>query len=98
MSFHCLLLVNKPSGITSHDVVAKIRKALHTREVGNAGTLDPLASGLMVILLGEATKISDYILNGDKAYRVRVKLGIRTDSLDITGQVLTQKKVDIEAG
>jgi tRNA pseudouridine55 synthase len=96
MAHHGLLLVNKPTGPTSHDVVHRARKALGTRDIGHAGTLDPLASGLMVLLLGEATKISDYVLNGDKAYLVRVKLGVTTDSLDITGRVLSEKKVQLD--
>lgn len=96
MALHGLVLVNKPSGITSHDVVNKARRILQTRDVGHTGTLDPLASGLMVLLVGEATKLSDYILNGDKAYRVKVRLGVRTDSLDMTGQVLKLQDVNIE--
>ena len=96
MPLHGLLLVNKPTGLTSHDVVAKVRKVIGMREVGHSGTLDPFASGLMVLLLGEATKISDFVLNGDKAYRVRVRFGVRTDSLDITGQVLSQRSVSLD--
>ncbi len=95
MSLHGLLLIDKPTGITSHDVVGQARRALKMRDIGHAGTLDPLASGLMVLLLGEGTKLSDYILHGDKAYHVRVKLGVRTDSLDMTGQVLETKPVDL---
>jgi len=94
-SFNGLLLVNKPENITSHDVVQRVRRVFGTREVGHAGTLDPLATGLMVLLIGDGTKISDYILNGDKAYKVRVKLGVRTDSLDIQGQVVSQVAVDL---
>lgn len=89
---HGLLLIDKPSGMTSHDVVAKVRRWIGSKAVGHAGTLDPLATGLMVVLLGEATKISDYLLTGDKGYRVKVRFGIETDSLDITGQTL--KKID----
>jgi tRNA pseudouridine55 synthase len=95
MSYHGLLLVNKPGQITSHDVVQRVRRAIGSRDVGHAGTLDPLATGLMVLLLGEGTKISDYVLNGAKAYKVRVKLGVRTDSLDVTGAVLTEQAVDL---
>lgn len=96
MHLHGLLLVNKPSGITSHDVVGRTRRALQMRDVGHTGTLDPLASGLMVILLGEGTKLSDYILNGDKAYRVKVRLGVKTDSQDMTGQILSQSNVALD--
>jgi tRNA pseudouridine55 synthase len=95
-SLHGLLLINKPTGITSHDVVGMARKKLGLRNIGHAGTLDPLASGLMVLLLGEGTKLSDYILNGNKSYRVRVRLGLTTDSLDITGKVLTETPVDLD--
>ncbi len=90
-----LLLVNKPSGITSHDVVAKIRKIFSIKSVGHTGTLDPLATGVMVILVGEATKLSQYILEGDKAYRVKMKLGLTTDTFDITGQVTSEKPVHL---
>ncbi len=86
--FHGLVLVDKPSGITSHDVVAKLRRILGTKSIGHSGTLDPLASGLMVCLVNEGTKLSQYILEGDKAYRVRAQFGLRTDTLDTTGQTL----------
>lgn len=92
---HGLLLVNKPSGITSHDVVAKARRALGTKSVGHSGTLDPLASGLMVLLIGEGTKLSQYILERNKAYTVRAQLGLETDTLDTTGKVLQEKTVDV---
>ena len=88
-----LLLVNKSSGMTSHDVVARARRILKRKDIGHAGTLDPMASGLMVLLVGEATKLSDYILNGDKAYRADIKFGITTDSLDITGEILSESPV-----
>ena len=88
-----LLLINKESGLTSHDVVARVRRILKTREVGHSGTLDPLASGLMVLLIGEATKLSAYVTEGNKSYEVGVKLGVTTDTLDITGNILTEKQV-----
>jgi tRNA pseudouridine55 synthase len=104
MILHGLLLLNKPAGLTSHDVVARTRRILQTKSVGHSGTLDPMASGLMVLLIGEATKLSQYILERNKAYRVRAQLGIRTDTLDMTGQTLqtsqeipTQEKVRAEA-
>jgi tRNA pseudouridine55 synthase len=90
-----LLLVDKPSGITSHDVVYRARRILGIRGIGHAGTLDPLASGLMVLLIGEATKVSDYLLNGDKGYECKVRLGLKTDSMDITGKILAEKSVDV---
>jgi len=93
MSAAGLLLIRKPKDITSHQLVAQARRLLKINEIGHAGTLDPLASGLMVLLIGEATKISDYVLAGDKGYRARVKLGVTTDTLDITGQVLSTHPV-----
>lgn len=94
---HGLLLVNKPQGLTSHDVVARVRRLLGTREVGHSGTLDPLASGLMVLLIGEATKLSQYVTEGDKSYHVGFKLGVTTDTLDITGAVLSEKPISFSS-
>lgn len=79
--------MNKPSRVTSHDVVAKVRRVLGRREVGHAGTLDPMATGLLVLLVGEATKISDYVLSGDKGYRLKVNLGFETNTLDTDGEI-----------
>jgi tRNA pseudouridine55 synthase len=89
-----LLLVDKPEGWTSHDLVDWARRQFDTRSVGHCGTLDPMASGLMVLLIGEATKLSNYILERDKAYRVNVQLGITTDTLDTTGATLQTAAVD----
>lgn len=94
LAFDGLLLINKPSGITSHDLVDQVRRAFKTREVGHSGTLDPLASGLMVLLLGKATKLSPYIMDGNKSYQVEVQLGLKTDALDITGKTLKETKVE----
>lgn len=88
-----LLLIDKPVGLTSHDVVGRARRILGHRGIGHAGTLDPLASGLLILLIGEATKVSDYILNGDKSYELKARLGVATDSMDMTGQVLAEKPV-----
>lgn len=90
-----LLLIDKQPGCTSHDVVARARRILGIRSIGHAGTLDPLASGLLILLIGEGTKVSDYILNGDKEYVVRAKLGVRTDTYDTDGVVLSEQKVDL---
>ncbi len=87
-----ILLVNKPKGITSHDVVAKVRKVLKMKAVGHAGTLDPMAEGLLIIMLGEATKFSSYIMGQDKHYVADVQLGLQTDSWDAEGE-----KVEPEA-
>ena len=64
-----IILVNKPNGLTSHDVVARIRKKFSIKKVGHAGTLDPLATGLLVILIGKSTKLSERFMGLDKAYR-----------------------------
>lgn len=94
MSINGLLLVDKPKGCTSHDLVHQLRKKFKFKSVGHAGTLDPLATGLMVLLVGEATKLSDYFLQGDKAYIVQAKLGIATDTDDITGSVIEHKEIN----
>ncbi len=86
-----LLLVNKPEGLTSHDVVGRCRRFLQRKDIGHAGTLDPMATGLLVLLVGKATKLSDFILNGDKAYATTVRLGVETDTDDITGEVIAEK-------
>lgn len=88
-----LLLVDKPTDCTSHDVVARARRIFQMRSIGHSGTLDPLASGLMVLLMGEGTKLSDYILSENKRYKLKLKLGLTTDTLDITGQTLTTTPV-----
>lgn len=95
MPAHGLLLIDKASGMTSHDVVARSRRILRMKGIGHAGTLDPMATGLMVLLLGEATKLSDYILNGDKSYQATILLGRTTDTLDITGTTLSEKAVGV---
>lgn len=91
-----LLLVDKPEGMTSHDVVARCRRFFSRRDIGHAGTLDPMATGLLVLLVGRATKLSDFILNGDKSYRTTVLLGCETDTDDITGTITKQAPVPVE--
>ena len=85
-----ILLIDKPSGMTSRDVVNKIGKSLGTRKVGHTGTLDPLATGLMVVCVNKATKLVELLTNHDKSYLVKVKLGLKTDTYDITGKVLEE--------
>jgi len=89
-----ILMVDKPTGVTSHDVVYKLRKHIGQQEVGHAGTLDPLASGLLVLLLGEGTKLSRLILSQKKSYLVTVKLGLLTDSWDTDGKTLIEEAVN----
>ncbi len=82
------LNVDKPVGMTSHDVVAVVRRALRIRKAGHAGTLDPLASGVLVVCLGSATRLSEYVMASTKRYRARVRLGVETDTYDTEGEVL----------
>lgn len=85
-----ILCVNKPEGWTSFDVVAKVRGIAHTRKVGHAGTLDPMATGVLPLFLGIATKACDVMPGEDKAYRATFRLGMTTTTQDRTGEVLTQ--------
>ncbi len=85
-----LLLVDKPVGPTSHDVVARVRRASGVRKVGHAGTLDPFASGLLLVLLGSATRLSEYLLNVDKSYRATARLGVETTTHDLQGEVVEE--------
>ena len=89
-----VLLVDKPEGCTSHDVVSRVKRKLKVKKVGHAGTLDPLASGLLIVLLGQGTKLSDYLMKGDKAYLAKVKLGLETDTQDVTGEKLSERECD----
>ena len=86
-----LLLVDKPSGPTSHDIVAQIRRRFRIAKVGHGGTLDPMATGLLVILLGKGTKISDRVMGHDKTYEATLRLGIETDSQDADGRIVAEK-------
>ena len=81
-----VLVVDKPRGPTSHDVVAKARRALGTKAVGHAGTLDPMATGVLVLAIGEATKLVPYLSASDKEYEATVALGLATDTLDAEGR------------
>lgn len=85
-----LLLVDKPVGWSSHDVVAYVRRIAGQKSVGHTGTLDPLASGLMIVLLGDATKLSSFFTEKNKTYFVEAALGLETNSLDITGPIVYQ--------
>jgi tRNA pseudouridine55 synthase len=83
--FHGILLLDKPHGITSHDAVAKVRKILNQREVGHTGTLDPLATGLMVICLGRATKITQFLAEEEKGYLATIRFGLTSSTYDAEG-------------
>ncbi|RYE85734.1 MAG: tRNA pseudouridine(55) synthase TruB [Myxococcales bacterium] len=83
-----LLVVDKQPGMTSHDVVARARRVLRTREVGHTGTLDPFATGVLVLGVGEALKVAAHLTEQDKEYEAVIALGAETDSLDLTGAVI----------
>lgn len=84
-----VLLVDKPQGLTSHDVVYRLRRKLSMKKIGHAGTLDPMATGVLIMLIGKATRISQYLMSVDKAYEGEATLGVVTDSQDAEGEVLT---------
>lgn len=89
-----LLLIDKPSGPTSHDSVNVVRRVSGIRRVGHTGTLDPLASGLMIICLGRATRLAEYVSSLPKSYRAAVRLGQETDSYDSEGAVVWEREVN----
>ena len=90
-----LLLVNKDKNMTSRDVINKLNHIFSMKKIGHTGTLDPLATGVMICLFGKYTKLVDLITGYDKEYIAEIKLGIKTDTLDITGNVIETKKVKI---
>ncbi len=90
-----LILLNKPKGITSFSAVNKIKWLASEKRVGHTGTLDPLATGVLPIFIGRATALSGIILDADKSYVATVKLGLTTDTCDITGEVLSEKEVKV---
>jgi tRNA pseudouridine55 synthase len=93
-----LLLIDKPSGITSHDVVDHVRRALGTRKVGHAGTLDPMATGLLVVGVGRATRLLRFLADLEKRYEGTGRLGEETDTLDADGTVVRTRSVDASRG
>jgi tRNA pseudouridine55 synthase len=88
--FSGLILVNKPVGITSFKLVHIIRKKLNVKKAGHCGTLDPLASGLMIVLAGKYTKLQDKFMKQDKVYHATIRLGLKTDSGDLDGKIISQ--------
>lgn len=85
--------VNKPAGMTSHQVVHTIRKISGSARVGHAGTLDPMATGVLLICVGQAVRVTEYLIDHDKKYRARVRLGIETDTYDAAGTIVAQRAV-----
>ncbi len=90
---HGILVIDKPKGYTSRDVVNIVSKKLHTKKVGHTGTLDPLATGVLVLCVGDYTKLVSHLTNHEKEYIATIRFGIETDTLDITGQVLKESDV-----
>lgn len=88
-----IINLNKPKGITSQQAVTKVKKLLGVRKAGHTGTLDPMATGVLLVCLNEATKVSRFLLDKDKTYRARLKLGERTDTLDADGKLIETRDV-----
>jgi len=101
--FDGVLLIDKPAGMTSHDVVDRVRRHFGFKKVGHCGTLDPAATGLLILVLERATKLQDRLMSDDKAYEGTMILGVSTDSQDADGEIIAEKPVppltaeDIEA-
>lgn len=95
MEMNGILLIDKPAGWTSSDVVAKLRGILHEKRVGHSGTLDPMATGLLVVFVGRATRAVEFAESHDKRYLAGLRLGLVTDTQDITGSVLSQCSSDV---
>lgn len=92
---HGVLLLDKPQGMTSNDALQKVKRLFNAKKAGHTGALDPLATGMLPICFGEATKFSQYLLGSDKRYRVIAKLGERTDTSDADGQIISTRSVNI---
>ena len=90
-----LLLINKPQNITSYGAVARVKRITGEKRVGHTGTLDPMATGVLPVLVGRATALSAFLIDADKAYTARIKLGVTTDTCDITGEVISEKTVSV---
>ena len=89
-----VLLVDKDPGFTSHNAVALCRRILNTKKVGHCGTLDPMATGMLIVVIGKATKVQDLLMCEDKVYTATMKLGIETNSQDADGEVGATKPTD----
>jgi tRNA pseudouridine55 synthase len=92
-----VLFIDKPAGMTSHDVVDRVRHLLHVRRVGHTGTLDPFATGLLVILVGRATRLAQFLSGLEKEYEAIIRLGYSTDTGDITGKRITDPAAELRA-
>jgi tRNA pseudouridine55 synthase len=95
MTVFGLLNIYKPSGPTSHDMVARVRRGTSEKKVGHAGTLDPMATGVLVLCLGQATRLSEYVMESPKLYRARVRLGITTNTYDAEGDITAENATPV---
>ncbi|MDM8519346.1 tRNA pseudouridine(55) synthase TruB [Anaerolineales bacterium HSG6] len=86
-----LFIIDKPQGMTSHDVVQRVRRLTGQRKTGHSGTLDPMATGVLLVCLGQATRIIEYLMTGRKTYQATIRFGVTTDTLDADGQITSQK-------
>ena len=93
---HGVFLLDKPQGMSSNDIMQKVKRLFQANKAGHTGALDPLATGMLPICLGEATKFSQFLLDADKRYVVTAKLGERTDTSDAEGQVVEMRPVNVE--
>ena len=89
------VIVNKPQGWTSQDVTARLRRVFGTRRIGHGGTLDPMATGVLPVFVGRATRGVEFFEHAEKTYEATLRLGLATDTEDITGTVLEEKPVDV---
>ena len=89
-----LVIVDKPAAMTSHDVVARMRRILHTRKIGHAGTLDPMATGVLVLGIGRATRLLHHLVLADKAYTATIRLGLSTETDDAEGELIASTSAD----
>ncbi|HBT14819.1 MAG TPA: tRNA pseudouridine(55) synthase TruB, partial [Erwinia persicina] len=94
---HGVLLLDKPGGLSSNDALQKVKRLYNANRAGHTGALDPLATGMLPICLGEATKFSQYLLESDKRYRVIARLGQRTDTSDADGVIVSERPVAFSA-
>jgi len=90
-----ILIINKPAGWTSHDVIAKLRGVLRQKRIGHGGTLDPMATGVLPVFIGRATRAAEFCENADKEYIAELTLGTTTDTQDITGNILTKRDITV---
>jgi len=92
--YHGILVINKPVGMTSHDVVFKLRKILRTKRIGHTGTLDPNVAGVLVCCIGQATKLVEDLMDGQKGYRGEITLGFSTETEDADGEPVERQRLE----